>query len=619
MTKLFDQWVYISFGMAVLLGCISGDASGMQVELQAVTLSGTPARGAPSNVLVERIIGHNFGSTVFSKLSGPTVNVSNDHLLVDGGGDFTAREGGMARGVTDGGRYGEIDPNFASLDGTGGTAFRSTITGEGIDDVAIFLNFSQIGRTGEPAPETEPDTTFASFSSPHRNGRSRSVLVRVELAGPEIDGSNSQAIYELSDDDPQLVVRAGDQVPSTPDGVTFATFDAPTSHNGFKATVAGPGIDESNDEAVLLLTFSGVRLLAREGEGFGETNVLTAIGPISDSPGEGLAFRAVVSSGQQQRVVIFGDSSTRLSTIALSGRIAPDTSNDARFSDFSHPVVNSQGVVAYVASLDFGGGLIEEGVYRERQLSPDQLIMQTGEPVVGIGASVQVASFAAETLAIDAVAVVALLEGNGVNATNDRCLFARSSGGVMVPVVRTGDAIDVSRNSGIEDIRTIQGIQFDGSQSLQLSDSGVLTFELSFADGGNGIFTVDRRGPAGDFDFDGAVDADDIDLYAGSIGRSASVNIIGLDLNFDGAVSLADHDIFVTTRVQTSNGVTGALIGDINLDGSVNVLGDAFVLVANLGGVGPLGYAAGDLNADGLVTVLGDAFRLVSSLGLSNE
>ena len=122
---------------------------------------------------------------------------------------------------------------------------------------------------------------------------------------------------------------------------------------------------------------------------------------------------------------------------------------------------------------------------------------------------------------------------------------------------------------------------------------------------------------AGDFDEDGDVDTDDIDFYSGNLGTAATGALAQLDLNSDGTVTLADHDLHVTTLVQTSNGQTGALIGDVDLDGAVDVLNDAFTLVAGLGG-SISGYANGDLNADQLIDVLGDAFRLISNLGLTN-
>ncbi len=121
----------------------------------------------------------------------------------------------------------------------------------------------------------------------------------------------------------------------------------------------------------------------------------------------------------------------------------------------------------------------------------------------------------------------------------------------------------------------------------------------------------------GDFDADGDVDGDDVDFYIGNLDQPAMQDLSQLDLNGDGDVTIADHDSHVTTFVVTSNGVTGALLGDVNLDGPVDVLIDAFALVQNLG-LSVTSRSQGDLNADGVVDVLGDAFILIFHLGQSN-
>ncbi|MDA8563175.1 hypothetical protein N9L06_01860 [Mariniblastus sp.] len=121
----------------------------------------------------------------------------------------------------------------------------------------------------------------------------------------------------------------------------------------------------------------------------------------------------------------------------------------------------------------------------------------------------------------------------------------------------------------------------------------------------------------GDFDNDGDVDADDIDFFTGNIGNAATGSLVQLDLDDSGTIDLADHQFHVEQLVQTSNGLTGTFIGDANLDGTVDVLGDAFVLVGNLGDSG--GWADGDFNASGNIDVLGDAFQLVGNLGRSNS
>ena len=127
----------------------------------------------------------------------------------------------------------------------------------------------------------------------------------------------------------------------------------------------------------------------------------------------------------------------------------------------------------------------------------------------------------------------------------------------------------------------------------------------------------------GDVDDDDDADIDDINQFPDALGESA-LFFGDFDLDQDGVITLADHDMLINDFVTFSTGTepntvdfTGTLVGDINFDGCVDVLGDAFVLVASLGGPGPFGYQDGDLNADNLVTVLGDAFRLVANLGRS--
>ena len=135
------------------------------------------------------------------------------------------------------------------------------------------------------------------------------------------------------------------------------------------------------------------------------------------------------------------------------------------------------------------------------------------------------------------------------------------------------------------------------------------------------IFVSEAPILVGDFDNDGDVDDADIDFYTGNLSsdRGFDNDVERLDLNSDQEITLADHEIHVTTLVETSNGEVGTLLGDINLDGRVDVLGDAFILVSNLNSSGSFGWADGDLNADGRVDVLGDAFRLVGNLGQSSS
>lgn len=139
-----------------------------------------------------------------------------------------------------------------------------------------------------------------------------------------------------------------------------------------------------------------------------------------------------------------------------------------------------------------------------------------------------------------------------------------------------------------------------------------------------GLYVVDATNVVslpGDFNEDGVVDADDIDFYSGQIGLASSDTGFDsrLDWDVDGVIDIEDHNFHIENHVVTSNGVTGALLGDTNLDGSVDVLNDAFTLVGNLNSTGPYSYASGDLNADQRVDVLGDAFTLIGNLGQTTD
>ena len=114
-------------------------------------------------------------------------------------------------------------------------------------------------------------------------------------------------------------------------------------------------------------------------------------------------------------------------------------------------------------------------------------------------------------------------------------------------------------------------------------------------------------------DGDDDIDVDDINGFATMLGESALFYRC-FDLNGDGAITLEDHDALIENLVEIAGGQQGTFIGDLNLDGVVDVLNDGFTLIGNLGQPGPFGYQDGDLNADRQVDVLGDGIRFISNL-----
>ena len=102
----------------------------------------------------------------------------------------------------------------------------------------------------------------------------------------------------------------------------------------------------------------------------------------------------------------------------------------------------------------------------------------------------------------------------------------------------------------------------------------------------------------GDFDGDGDVDADDIDLLCANIGGDPAT----YDLDGDGDVDEDDFIVLIETLTEWDNDVTsgvGTFRGDFNPDGVVD-LTDLQILKQSFTLSG-IGYAAGNANCDSLV------------------
>jgi len=113
------------------------------------------------------------------------------------------------------------------------------------------------------------------------------------------------------------------------------------------------------------------------------------------------------------------------------------------------------------------------------------------------------------------------------------------------------------------------------SSANNFAPTGVFYDSVSFAIASDEVL--------GDFNADGVVDCGDLDSFTGNLELAATGTLAPLDLNGDGVVTSVDAELHVTTLVATSNGQVGTFLGDLNCDGTVNVLGDAFALVGSLG------------------------------------
>jgi hypothetical protein len=111
----------------------------------------------------------------------------------------------------------------------------------------------------------------------------------------------------------------------------------------------------------------------------------------------------------------------------------------------------------------------------------------------------------------------------------------------------------------------------------------------------------------GDFDLDGDIDADDIDLLFANLGSGDAF----FDLTDDGVVDQADVDEWLNIVPIGDN--LGTVYADFNLDGAVDA-GDLALLGAAFGQPGAFGWATGDATGDGAVDA-GDLALLGGNFG----
>ena len=225
-----------------------------------------------------------------------------------------------------------------------------------------------------------------------------------------------------------------------------------------------------------------------------------------------------------------------------------------------------------------------------------------------------------EVLAVgDAIAANAntLINGaftvNGANPTISLNAGDRIAAGFLSDSSRLV-AFDDPGSQGVAEYIN-NGNSLPGATNGTLTSNSDFNFDrpMSFNIG----FAVEGTALLGDFDMDGVVDLSDLDRYIGNIGAQATGDLAELDLDGNGTVDPADFEQHFGQLVQAGD-FQGTFAGDANLDGVVDVLGDAFTLISNLGNNMATSWSQGDFNGDEVVDVLDDAFTLIGNLGQSN-
>jgi hypothetical protein len=158
------------------------------------------------------------------------------------------------------------------LNNAGQIAFTSRLSSS-LGDNGIWADspggLALVVRNGNQAPGTPPGVTFNFFLGLGFNDAGQSAF-SASLLGNGVDSTNNFGVWSAGSGSLSLLARMGDHAPGMPDDVVFATIGGPLLNNvgqtAFSAAVTGPGIIESqNDLGIWSEGLGSLALVARTG------------------------------------------------------------------------------------------------------------------------------------------------------------------------------------------------------------------------------------------------------------------------------------------------------------------------------------------------------------------
>jgi hypothetical protein len=123
--------------------------------------------------------------------------------------------------------------------------------------------------TGDPAPGTAPGVVFSTFDRPSLGSQGQ-VAVLATLSGPNVDATNNDALYAGVASAPVLVTREGSPVPGLGASVLSAGTTAPTMNApgsiAFTGSLKGPLVNQSNNAAIFAGPPGATTVVIRKGD-----------------------------------------------------------------------------------------------------------------------------------------------------------------------------------------------------------------------------------------------------------------------------------------------------------------------------------------------------------------
>ena len=267
--------------------------------------------------------------------------------------------------------------------------------------VEAQFTFRTVAFSGLPAPGTNPGISFGGFLGDFVISRDGSVAFTSGLEGPGSGGDD--AIFYEDDGTLKILARTGDQAPGLSPGVTFLRLNILSAGQPLmRASLTGPGISDSNNQAIYSLSDGSLELIASSGAPAAFAGSGVNFGPYfgtrANENGQFIAFNRLIKRGfpSTRGSVIFGDSEG-VEAVATTGSPAPGAGLGVTFnfstifSDGS--ALNNAGDSAIQATLSSGSGIFSnaggslQAIALEGTTAPGTPLGTTYEPFTFTGLS----------------------------------------------------------------------------------------------------------------------------------------------------------------------------------------------------------------------------------------
>jgi hypothetical protein len=371
--------------------------------------------------------------------------------------------GQQAADLPSGVTHNSFDP--PSLNNADEVAFSSQIKGTDVTPANGYGiwgggrgSLDLVARKGDPAPLTGGevffDLVFDDFNTQQILGPLGATAFSSKLIGTGVNTTNDSGLWlgYPGATYPHLVAREGDHAVGTPSGVKYGEFFAtPSVYNarpvfvdtvGFKVTLLGSGVLDTNDTGIWSGSVGALSLVARKGSQAADVAAglkYTDFGNklALNSEGEIAFYGQAHDSNRNGANGVWVGKPGELVAVALSGDTAPGTGG-RKFAGASNPDINNEGEIAFTAYLD-GGAPNNQGVWAGK---PDslELVARKGFGWSKRGGSLKFADFQDPVIGANGhVAFIGTLSGFGVTSANDTGIWVGKPGSLRL-VAREGGA-----------------------------------------------------------------------------------------------------------------------------------------------------------------------------------